>query len=136
MILSSLGKGALHNLFNEKTLNFPATKKAFKGINGSIDEGSLNLCRLMGEFEFPIQVPSLPTLLMKCWHDHLRKTIDGDFVCALSDFFTPRFAMVGELLFNLCTVDIVPAMVAVAKAIWTVKGGQGHWTGSGSAPHA
>jgi hypothetical protein len=129
-IMTRFGKGSLNNFFDKKTLNLSTAQKTFQGIDGAIYNSALNFCRLIGKFEFPFQVSTLPSLLMKAWHHHLGKTVHGDLVGSLGNFFTPGFAMAGELLFNLFTVDMVPPMVAVAVAVWTVEGGQGHGTGN------
>ena len=125
-ILACFSKRTLNNFFYEKTLDFPTAKKAFQGVDRAIHKGAFHLCRLVGELEFPLKVATLPTLLMQAWHDHLRKAVNGDFVGPLGYFFAPRFTVVGELFFNLFTDDMMPPVVAMAKAIWTVEGRQGH----------
>ena len=123
VVSASLSQGALHNFLNKETLNFATAEKTFESIDRAIDYRALHLCRLIGEFEFPIQVSPLPALLIETGHHHLRKTVHSDFIGSLGHPLTPRLSMAGELLFHLFAIDVVTPMVTVAIAIGAIQGG-------------
>jgi hypothetical protein len=81
---------------------------------------------VLGEFELPVQMATLPARCMQAGHHALGERVDLHLINPLSQAFAPVSAVVLQGGFHRFTFHSMTTVVAVANAIGTLDCGETH----------
>ena len=125
-VFTRLGKRALYKLLDEQAMHFTASQEALGGINDAVHQGLIGFGVVLGEFELPVQMATLPARCMQAGHHALGERVDRHLINPLSQAFAPVPAVVLQGGFHRFTFHRMTTVVAVANAIWTFDCGETH----------